>query len=129
MFVILVDGRVVQVSAPLYGGDTTTIVGDLSRFEDQTVTIELRANGGMLGSRTIHVNCSTAVAEPDTGAGTGPGGAGTTQPAVATSGSLPAVGSAISAWVLALGLGLSVARIAAAPDGQGAAQGGDDRHA
>ena len=59
VFVILVDGKVVQRSAPMFGGDTTTIVGDLSRFEDQTVIVELRANGEVLGSRTIHVNCST----------------------------------------------------------------------
>src|SRR5205085_7865085 len=45
VFVIRVNGRVVQQSAPVYGGDSTTIVGDLSRFEDRTVTVSVRANG------------------------------------------------------------------------------------
>ncbi|WP_432477299.1 hypothetical protein [Nocardioides sp. GXQ0305] len=57
VFSILIDGKVVQVSAPVYGGDSTTIVGDLSRYEDQTVTVELRANGEVLGSRTVSVDC------------------------------------------------------------------------
>ena len=56
-FTILVNGTVAQESAPLFGGDTTTIVGDLTPYEDQTVTVEVRANGGVLGSRTIAVSC------------------------------------------------------------------------
>jgi hypothetical protein len=62
VFSIRVDDKVVQVSAPIYGGDSTTIVGDLSRYEDQTVDVELRANGEVLGSRTVAVDC-----EPDGG--------------------------------------------------------------
>jgi hypothetical protein len=103
VFVILVDGTVVQRTAPLFGGDTTTIVGDLSQFEDQTVVVELRANGEVLDSRAIHVNCS-AVA----GAGAGASGS-SAQPVVATgSGVLPGVGAAFGPSVIALGLGLVV---------------------
>ena len=69
VFTILVDGKVVQQTAPLFGGDTTTIVGDLTPYEDQTVTIELRANGEVLGSRTLAVNC-----QPAPGPGPGAGG-------------------------------------------------------
>ena len=109
VFVILVDGKVVQKTAPLFGGDTTTIVGDLSRFEDQTVVVELRANGEVLGSRTIHVNCTTVAGAS----------ASTAQPASTTSGGLPgsgsgsgvlpSVGAEFGLSVVALGLGLVVA--------------------
>jgi len=61
-FVIRVDGKIVQVSAPVYGGDTTTIVGDLSGFEDQSVTVEIRAHHEVIGERTVHVNCQRALA-------------------------------------------------------------------
>lgn len=74
VFVIRVDGTIVQETAPLYGGDTTTIVGDLSRYEDQTVTVTLHANGELLGSRTIRVNCQQT--SPGGGGG-GAGGGGT----------------------------------------------------
>ena len=60
VFTVLVDGRVVQESAPLFGGDITTIVGDLTPYEDQRITIGLRANGQVLGSRTLAVNCRPA---------------------------------------------------------------------
>jgi hypothetical protein len=107
VFVILVDGKVVQRSSPIFGGDTTTIVGDLSQFEDQTVVVELRANGKVMGSRTIHVNCTTvagtsaSTAQP---ASTGSGGL----PGSSSSGSgvLPAVGAGFGGSVIALGLGL-----------------------
>ena len=72
VFVIRVDGTVVQESAPLYGGDTTTVVADLSRYEDQTVTVTLHANGKLLGSRTITVNC-----KPPASGGNGDGGGNT----------------------------------------------------
>jgi hypothetical protein len=62
VFSIRINGRLVQVSAPIHGGDSTTIVGDLSRYEDQRVTVELRANGEVLGRRTVDVDC---VPEPD----------------------------------------------------------------
>jgi hypothetical protein len=129
VFVIRIDGQVVQTSAPLYGGDTTTIVGDLARFEDQTVTVELRANGEVLGSRTIEVDCEPPDSPPGegtagAGAAGGPDGPGTAvlpaaalhpdtavqpdavQPAGAGTAVLPSVGASFSATVLALGLGL-----------------------
>jgi hypothetical protein len=113
VFVILVDGKVVQRTAPIFGGDTTTIVGDLSRFEDQTVVVELRANGKALGSRTIHVNCQP-------GSPTVAGAQGTAQPGSRTgsgvlpgsstgSGALPVVGAGFGPGVIALGLGLLIA--------------------
>jgi hypothetical protein len=106
VFVILVDGKVVQRSAPIFGGDTTTIVGDLSRFEDQTVVVELRANGEVLGSRTIHVNCtivagaSGSTAQPASTASGGFPGSST------GSGVLPGVGAGFGLSLVALGLGL-----------------------
>jgi len=110
VFVILVDGKVVQKTAPVFGGDTTTIVGDLSRFEDQTVVVELRANGEVLASRTIHVNCVTVAgasagsARPgsETGSGVLPAGSG-------ASGVLPGVGAGFGLTEVALGLGLVLA--------------------
>ena len=111
VYVILVDGKVVQRSSPIFGGDTTTIVGDLARFEDQSVVVELRANGKVLGSRTIHVNCST-LAGAEAGAGAGAGASGSSaQPGVATGsgGVLPSVGAGFGLSVIALGLGLVMA--------------------
>ena len=67
-FVVRVDGRVVLETAPLYGGDTTTVVADLSKYEDQTVVVTVHANGEELGSRTIKVDCR----------GVSPGNGGTT---------------------------------------------------
>jgi hypothetical protein len=105
VFVILVDGKVVQRSSPIFGGDTTTIVGDLSQFEDQTVVVELRANGKVLGSRTIHVNCTT-VAGAGAGAGTGTSGSSAQPGSSTSSGVLPSVGAGFGPSVIALGLGL-----------------------
>jgi hypothetical protein len=108
VFVIRIDGKIVQVSAPLYGGDTTTIVGDLSRYEGQTVTVELRANGEVLGSRTITVDCQGP------GPDVGPDGGGVIRPAAAVSGpstaartdTLPAVGAEFDLALVAAALGL-----------------------
>jgi hypothetical protein len=112
VFTILVDGQVYQESAPLFGGDTTTIVGDLRPYEDQTITIALRANGELLGSRTIHVDCRTGTGTgPGTGEGPGtgqaPGGA-QDAPAVPTvvAAGVPPTGPALDPWLLALALGL-----------------------
>ena len=108
VFVILVDGKVVQETEPVFGGDTTTIVGDLSRFEDQTVVVELRANGEVLGSRTIKVNC-LAVAGASASSGQPGSSSGGVQPGSSTgSGVLPAVGAGFGISVVALGLGLPV---------------------
>lgn len=83
VFVIRVNGRVAQVSAPLHGGESTTIVGDLSSFEDRTITVDISANGRVLGSRTFTVDCRQAQPPgpgPDPGRdpgrdpGPGPGG-------------------------------------------------------
>ena len=79
-FRIVVDGARVRVvgpvalarlAAPLYGGETTTVVADLSRYEDRTAVVSLHANSRKLGSRTITVDCR----QPSPGAGTGPPGA------------------------------------------------------
>lgn len=78
VFVVRVDGRVVLETAPLYGGDTTTVVADLSKYEDQTVVVDLHANGKELGSRTITVNCRGVSPESGgSGGGNGGGGGGT----------------------------------------------------
>ena len=69
VYAIRVDGQVVQRSAPIYGGDVTTIVADLSAYEDQTIFVELSANGEVLGSRSIHVNCEQPEVAPDQGEG------------------------------------------------------------
>ena len=106
VFVILVDGKVVQRSAPLFGGDTTTIVGDLSRFEDQTVVVELRANGKLLGSRTIHVNCTTVAGASGSTGQPGSSSGGILPGSGTGSGVLPAVGAGFGLSVIALGLGL-----------------------
>ncbi len=50
---VRVDGELVQESAPIYGGDETTIVADLTAYEDQTVTVALVANGEVLGQRVL----------------------------------------------------------------------------
>jgi hypothetical protein len=116
VFTTLVDGRVVQQTAPLFGGDITTIVGDLSPYEDQTVTIELRANGEVLGSRTIAVNCRRT-AGTGTGPGTGEGPAGNSVPTVVGAGLGPDADSGgaelASHGLLAAGAGLSLALVAA----------------
>ena len=122
VFTILVNGRVVQQTAPLFGGDTTTIVGDLSPFEDQRITIELRANGEVLGSRTLAVDCE----QP--GAGTGPGSdAGPTRAGnVADDAVLPATGAPFGLGMVALGLGLVLGGgllIVASRRGPGSARG------
>ena len=65
VFVIRVNGRVVQRSAPLYGGDTTTIVADLSRFEDRTAIVSVASDGDVLGVRKITVNCQQDAPDPD----------------------------------------------------------------
>jgi hypothetical protein len=104
VFRILVNGRVVQQSAPLFGGDTTTIVVDLRRFEDQRITIELRANGQVLGRRTLFVDCE----QPGAG-DAGQGDAGPAQGGnVADDAVLPVVGAPFDLGMVALGLGLVV---------------------
>ena len=108
VFVILVDGKVVQRSSPIFGGDTTTIVGDLSQFEDQTVVVELRANGEVMGKRTIHVNCTTVAGASGSTAQPASTGSGGLPGSSSGSGVLPAVGARFGPSVLALGLGLLV---------------------
>lgn len=105
VFTILVNGRVVQQTAPLFGGDTTTIVGDLTPYEDQTVTIELRANGEVLGSRTIAVNCRRP-ADLDIAPAFGAGASGTrgAQPGTASNDVLPATGAGFSLVLVPAGL-------------------------
>ena len=104
VYVIRVNGRVVQESAPIYGGDETTIVGDLSRFEDQRVTVSISANGELLGRRTFRVDC---VQESGTGPVTGGGPAGTVSGSTTSGpGVLPSVGADVSPGLVAFGLGL-----------------------
>jgi|tagenome__1003787_1003787.scaffolds.fasta_scaffold20938096_3 hypothetical protein len=75
VFVVRVDGRMVLETAPLYGGDTTTVVADLSKYEDQTVVVTLHANGKELGSRAITVDCQGVSPESGgNGGGTAPTG-------------------------------------------------------
>ena len=96
---IRVNDRPVQTSAPIYGGDTTTIVVDLTPFEDQTVRVRAGYNGSVVVDRTVTVDC---VADDD---GTGPTNGGTAP----DDGVLPGVGADLPAGVLALGLGLVAA--------------------
>ena len=92
---VRVDGELVQESAPIYGGDETTIVADLSAYEDQTVTVALVANGRVLGQRTLRIDCEQPPGTgPDTdtapGSDTAPGDAGSTPvPTVIPSGAPP----------------------------------------
>jgi hypothetical protein len=108
VFRILVNGRTVQESALVFGGDRTTIVGSLAPYEDQTIRVQVRANNEVLGSRTLHVNCRRDVA---TGAGSGgasaEGGSAATPASQTTSvGVLPNVGSPVTVALLVLGLAL-----------------------
>ena len=107
-FTILVNGTLAQESAPLFGGDTTTIVADLRRYEHQTVTVQVRANGDVLGSRTIAVSCErTAAANVELPGGAGPGGTQGAQQAVLSSDQvLPATGAGFSPALVAGGLGM-----------------------
>jgi len=92
---VRVDGELVQESAPIYGGGETTIVADLSAYEDQTVTVALVANGRVLGRRTLSIDCEQPPGPgPDTdtapGSDTAPGEAGSTPvPTVIPSGAPP----------------------------------------
>lgn len=64
VYAIRVDGTPVQESAPIYGGDATTIVVDLSAYEDRTVAVALLANGTVLGRRVLSVDCERPATEP-----------------------------------------------------------------
>lgn len=64
-YAISVDGRVVQDSADIYGGDETTIVLDLSAFEDRTVRVAISTGGEVVASKDVRVNCE----QPSTGPG------------------------------------------------------------
>ncbi len=90
---VRVDGELVQESVPIYGGDETTIVADLTASEDQTVTVALVANGDVLGRRVLHIDCkgpSGPGNEVLPGSVTAPGDAGTTPvPTVIPSGAAP----------------------------------------
>ncbi len=118
VFTILVNGEVYQESAPLFGGDTTTIVGDLRPYEDQTITIALRANGELLGSRTIHVDCRTGPgAGEGPGTGQAPGGAqgGPADVPTVVAAGLPPADPALDPWLLALAVGLAACVASGAP--------------
>ena len=106
VFTVLVDGRVVQESAPLFGGDTTTIVGDLTPYEDQTINVELRANGQTLGSRTLAVDCRQPPGTGPAAGGTG-AGPGSAQAAGAVD-VLPATGAPFNPGLVAIGVGFIV---------------------
>ena len=113
VYVIRVNGRVVQESAPIYGGDETTIVGDLSRFEDRRVTVSISANGELLGRRTFRVDC---VQESGTGPVTGAGPAGTVSGSTTSGpGVLPSVGADVSPGLVASRPGPAGCRVVAAP--------------
>ena len=71
---VRVDGELVQESAPIYGGDETTIVADLSAYEDQTVLVALVANGEVLGRRLLRIDCEQPPGTgPDGGSASGGG--------------------------------------------------------
>jgi hypothetical protein len=119
VFGIRVDDREVQRSAPLYGGDTTTIVVDLTRFEDRTMHVEAGYNGEVVVDRTVTVDCvdddgdggSGTDTGTDTGAeGVGAGGTdgtgGTAGGQTSEPGVLPSVGSDIPVGVVVLGAAL-----------------------
>ncbi|MBZ5738269.1 hypothetical protein [Nocardioides mangrovi] len=107
VYTIRVDDKPVQRSAPLYGGDTTTIVVDLSAYEDQTVHVVAGYNTTVVVDQTVTVDC-----QPDSGGGGdgGDGGGGGSQGGQSTgTGALPVVGSPVPAGVVALGVLLLVA--------------------
>ena len=107
VFTILVNGRVVQESAPMFGGDTTTIVGDLTPYEDRKMNVVLRARRRGAGQphdqRELRGRGRGVCFLRTGGSSTGPGA----QPISSTgSGVLPAVGAGFGLSVIALGLGL-----------------------
>ena len=106
VFGIRVDGRPVQRSAPVYGGDTTTIVVDLSRFEDQTVHVQAGYDGTLLVDRRVKVDCVTDTSGGSSGGGSGGGTSGGQETGA---GALPSVGSAVPAGVAVAGIGCVLA--------------------
>ncbi len=104
-FFIRVDDRPAQRSAPLFGGDTTTIVVDLSPYDGRTVRIQAGYNDRVVVDRRVTVDCGEeGGGGPGSGSGDGANGGLSTG-----SGTLPSVGSDLSAGVLVLGGGLVVA--------------------
>lgn len=106
VFGIRVDGNPVQASAPLYGGDTTTIVVDLSPYEDETVHVQAGYNGDVVVDRTLTVDCKADPDEPGTGPDGPDGGDPGTDP---DAGALPGVGAGFPIGVVGLGFGLVTA--------------------
>lgn len=100
VFGVRIDNGPVQTSAPLYGGDTTTIVLDLAPFEDQTVRVRAGYNGTVLVDQRVTVDCVDD-------RGTGPANGGTTP----DDGVLPVVGAGFPAGLLVLGLALVAAGV------------------
>ena len=127
-FTLLINGTVVQQSAPLFGGDVTTIVGNLARFRSQTVTVEVRAGDEVLGSRSIAVDCARPSSPgPNTAPANGAGSAGSQGAGAApldSSQVLPATGAGFSSGIAAgglvlLALGLLLMFVANRPRGRG----------
>ncbi|MFC7495198.1 MULTISPECIES: hypothetical protein [unclassified Nocardioides] len=112
VFFIRVDDRPVRRSAPLYGGDTTTIVADLTRLSGRTVHVQAGYNDRVVVNRPITIPCA---AEADSGmagggedaggdGGTDSGNGNGTQGGVATGeGALPSVGSPVPIGIAVLG--------------------------
>jgi hypothetical protein len=110
VFSIRIDGRLVQVSAPIYGGDTTTIVGDLTAYEDQRVVVELRANGEVLASRAFDVDCVSVAGAQRPGAADGAADDGAANddvavPTVVAAGAPPATAPSADRTAAPLALG------------------------
>lgn len=115
-FFIRVNDRPVQRSAPLYGGDSTTIVVDLRPYEGKTAHVEAGYNGKVVIDRTVTINCAEDGADDGAGgggtadggdSGAGGGGAGGTAGGESTgSGALPSVGSPVPVGAVVLGAGL-----------------------
>ncbi|MBA2954726.1 hypothetical protein GON03_10355 [Nocardioides sp. MAH-18] len=124
VFFIRVNDRPVQRSAALYGGDATTIVVDLARFEGRSAHVEAGYDDTVLIDRTIRVRCpadtggdtgtyagggtggDSAGGGSDTGGGSGGGGAGGE---IADEAALPSVGSGVPSGGVLLGAGLLAA--------------------
>jgi uncharacterized membrane protein YgcG len=126
-YFIRVDDRLVQRSAPLYGGDSTTIVVDLTPYEGRTAHVEAGYNGTVVVDRTVTIHCTDGDdgdgdgdGDGDSGdggsggsgdgsgdgSGGGSGSGGTAGGELTDDGALPSVGSDVPAGVVGLGGGL-----------------------
>jgi hypothetical protein len=93
-FSVFINGSFEQ-DATVFGGESTTLVGHLAEFEDRSVTIEVRADGQIISSETLSVDCFP----PPLGGGErrGPDVLASAQSGF---GLLPSTGGSVATWLL-----------------------------